>query len=192
MASALPSAEIGLLDLADPGCVRAYERAFYEAFSRVKANQLIRDLWIWDDRDRLLRTRIPYAHQCIFVLGGADGAVKMAMAINISPDHYQASAFGFARPVHEPEASCEILTFFSTCRNKWTHLHRFLVAAAHHWPRERMRWADATCTQRLLPIYQHLGADVLASCHISNEARHHLRFNIASFSSSKSLLRPAG
>lgn len=183
-------AEVVLLDLSKPEDVSAYERSFYHSFSRAKSNQLVRGLWIWDDELNRLKTKIPYKHQIIFAIRDAWGEVKTAMAVNLSSDYYQASAFGFERPDADREASCEILTFFSTRKNKLTSLHQFLVAISHHGPQKNMRWADATCTQRLLPIYLHLGAELLGRALIETEHRYHLRFHIASFAGIKSLLRP--
>ena len=56
------------LDSADPEALAGYERAFYAAFARAKANLLVRRLWHWDDSAGRIRTRIPYADQVVFLL----------------------------------------------------------------------------------------------------------------------------
>lgn len=181
--------KVSILDPAIESDRLAFERAFFDSFSRAKANQLIRDLWIWDDENRLLQTRVPYEDQRIFVIRDDQGVVKTGMSFNLGQQHYQASAFGFSKPAGEG-ASCEILSFFSTRQNRLANLYSFLVAIAQYGKGVEMRWADATCTQRLLSIYMHFGAELLGSRSIGDEFRYHIRFDVYSFSQVPSLLRP--
>jgi hypothetical protein len=182
-------AEVTLLDSSCAHEKLAFEQAFYTSFSQVKGNQLIRDLWIWDDEARRLRTRIPYSEQRILTVRDSMGAVNMAMAINFSQTQLQASWFGFSSPSSEPGESCEILAFFSTRQNKLASMREFLITCSQYGEREGRRWADATCTQRLLRIYLHMGSRLLASCSINGEARHQIRMDIASVSIQSSPLR---
>lgn len=182
-------AEVTLLDSSCAHERLAFEQAFYTCFSQVKGNQLIRDLWIWDDETCRLRTRIPYGEQRILVVRDRLGAVDMAMAINISQAQLQSTWFGFSPPKNEPGESCEILTFFSTRQNKLASMRDFLITCAQYGEREGWRWADATCTQRLLRIYLHMGSRLVASCSINGEARHQIRMDIASVSIQSSPLR---
>ena len=182
-------AEVTLLD---PSCAHeklAFEQAFYTSFSQVKGNQLIRDLWIWDDETRRIHTRIPYSEQRILAVRDSLGAIDMAMAINISHTQLQSTWFGFSPPENEPGESCEILAFFSTRQNKLVSMRDFLITCAQYGEREGWQWADATCTQRLLRIYLHMGSRLVASCSINGEARHQIRMDIASVSIRSSSLR---
>jgi hypothetical protein len=180
--------EVTLLDTSSAQEQLIFEQSFYATFSQVKSNRLIRDLWIWDHEACRLRTRLPYHDQRILVVRDGRGGVDTAMAINSSQTHHQGSWFGFSRP-NEPGDSCEILTFFSKGINKLATMRYFLITCAQYGEREGWRWADATCTQRFLPIYLHMGSRLVASCSIDGELRHQIRMEISTVASKSSPLR---
>ncbi len=180
--------EISLLDTSRAQEILMFEQSFYATFSQVKTNRLIRDLWLWDHDACRLRTRIPYHEQRILVVRDGRGGVDTAMAINFSQAHLQGSWFGFSRP-SESGASCEILTYFSKGIIKGVTMRCFLISSAQYGEREGCRWADATCTQRLLPIYLRMGSRLVASCKIDGEPRHQIRMDIASVSCKPSSLK---
>ena len=155
--------------------VQRFEEAFYNAFSRAKANRLVRRLWIWDDGARRLRTKIAYEDQYIFVLEDSDGSIDTAAALNWRLAHYQAAQLGFSVP-SGMEGHAEILTLFSRRDADLTGLRVFLRQAAEASLALGLRSADATCTDRLLPVYKHLGGIPLASTLIEGERRTLLRF----------------
>lgn len=180
--------EVTLLDTSSAQERLIFEQSFYATFSQVKTNRLIRDLWLWDHDACRLRTRIPYHEQRILVVRDGRGGVDTALAINFSQTHLQGSWFGFSRP-NEPGASCEILTYFSKGIINGVTMQRFLISSARYGEREGCRWADATCTHRLLPIYLRMGSRLVASCTIDGELRHQIRMDIASVSCKPSSLK---
>ncbi|MEI7666842.1 MAG: hypothetical protein WCI65_12420 [Synechococcaceae cyanobacterium ELA263] len=185
------------LDPADPEALAGYERAFYAAFARAKANIQVRRLWHWDDRAGRLRTRIPYEDQVVFVLrdaasgdpgvaSGLDAAasgpdavsdVDTAVALNWRLANHQSAILGF-EPPPPLLGHCEILAMFSRRDADLTGLRNFMRTAAQLALDLGLRTADATCTDRLLPVYRHIGGQPLDACSIEGERRTRLRFNL--------------
>ena len=180
--------EVTLLDTSCSQERATFEESFYATFSQVTTNRLIQDLWIWNHETCRLRTRIPYHDQKILVVRDGQDGVDMAMAINFSQTHHQGSWFGFTRP-NEPGDSCEILALFSKGANKIATVRSFLITCAQYGERQGCRWADATCTQKLLPIYLHMGSRLLATRSIDGELRHQIRMDISSVSIRSSSLK---
>ena len=180
--------EVTLLDTSSAQERLIFEQSFYATFSQVKTNRLIHDLWLWDHDACRLRTRIPYHEQRILVVRDGRGGVDTAMAMNFSETQLQGSWFGFSRP-KEPGATCEILTYFSRGIMDGVTMRCFLISSARYGEREGCRWADATCTQRLLPIYLRMGSRLVASRTINGELRHQIRMDIASVSCKPSSLK---
>ena len=168
------------LDLLDERQIRAFERAFYRAFSRSKGNLLVRKLWIWNDEEGRLKTRIPYSAQKIFVSWDESGEVDTAVAFNCSSDYFQAGFFGFERPLCY-DSAYEVLAFYSRCDQKFRELRHFMWHCALYCDRQGVPWIDATCTDRLLRAYQRVGGVLQSTVVINGEARHHLRFSIPAF-----------
>lgn len=101
----------GFLDTSDPAALEAYERRLYTAFTPALAiNPLIRDLWEWDDASRRLRTRVPYASQCVAIMTDpATGTIPVSVGVNLDTGRWwQSGDYGFARPQPEDRA-CEFL-----------------------------------------------------------------------------------
>jgi len=179
------------LDASDPRAVCAYERAFYEAFARAKHNTQARRIWDWDDRARRIRTRIPYADQVVFVLPddvpgdpGAGGeqdragiAVDTAGAINWRLAEHQVVSLGF-EPPPPLQGHCEILVLFSRRDADLTGLRTFLCLAAQQALDLNLKTADATCTDRLLPVYRHIGGQTIDQQTLEGERRTRLRFDL--------------
>ncbi len=185
------------LDPADPEALSSYERAFYAAFARAKANTQVRRLWHWDDRACRLRTRIPYADQVVFLLrdgasdesgaGGRQDAaaakpdavsdVDTAVALNWRLADHQSAVLGFAPPP-PLQGHCEILAMFSRRDADLSGLRNFMRTAAQQALELGLRTADATCTDRLLPAYRHIGGQPLDACSIEGERRTRLRFDL--------------
>lgn len=166
------------LDAADPEARTQFERAFYEAFARAKANRLARRLYDWQDEQRRIRPHIPYADQIILVVCGEDGQVDTAAAINRGLTQYQAARLGFQAPPRDLRHHCEILVLFSRLDAALGELRTFLSRSAELLLQEGLRSADATCTDRLLPVYAHIGGQPLAECTLEGEHRTLLRFQL--------------
>ncbi|MFZ0409295.1 MAG: hypothetical protein WAM11_14470, partial [Cyanobium sp.] len=163
----------------------SYERAFYAAFARAKANTQVRRLWHWDDSARRLRTRIPYADQIVLVLrdpvdldpAAALSEVDTAVALNWRLADHQSTSLGF-EPPPPLEGHCEILALFSRRDADLSGLRTFMRTAAQQALDLGLKTADATCTDRLLPVYRHIGGQPLDACSIGSERRTRLRFKL--------------
>ncbi len=193
------------LDSTDPRAVCAYERAFYDAFARAKVNTQVRHIWDWDDRAGRIRTRIPYADQVVFVLrdpvagdpgagagkeaAGTDAgnAVDTALALNWRLAEHQIASLGF-EPPPPLEGHCEILALFSRRDADLTGLRTFLCTAAQQALDLNLKTADATCTDRLLPVYRHIGGQTIDANVIHGERRTRLRFDLQQLAQLKQLI----
>ena len=82
------------------------------AFRRATPNRLVRKLWLWNDEEGRVATRIPYSDQRIYTLVDGAGAICAALAANVAMREFQSSAFGFTPA--ERDGAVEVLTFFST------------------------------------------------------------------------------
>ncbi|MFM7312897.1 MAG: hypothetical protein ACKO0M_06985 [Cyanobium sp.] len=166
------------LDPADGPSVERFERAFHASFSRAKANRLARRLWQWDDEAGRIRPSIPYEDQLIFVRWQEDGDVDTAVAINWRLEQYQAARLGFEPPA-DLSGHCEILALFSQRDADLVGLRTFLCESAVELMKEGYRSADATCTDRLLPVYTHIGGEPIGTRSLEGENRTLLRFRLA-------------
>lgn len=164
------------LDPADGAALERFERAFHAAFSRAKANRLARRLWHWDDTAGRIRPRIPYEDQHIYLRWREDGEVDTAAAINWRLADYQAALLGFAPPPAELRGHCEILALFSQRDADLVGLRTFLRDVATTLLRDGFESADATSTDRLLPVYEHIGGRPLERRSLDGENRTLLRF----------------
>lgn len=164
------------LDPADHSALECFERAFHAAFSRAKANRLARRLWHWDDDAGRIRPHIPYDDQHVYVRWQEDGDVDTAVAINWRLVDYQAARLGFPPPPRDLSGHCEILALFSQRDADLVGLRTFLCAVADTLLQNGFRSADATSTDRLLPVYQHIGGRPLERRSLDGEHRTLLRF----------------
>ena len=166
------------LDPADPVALERFERAFHAAFSRAKGNRLARRLWHWDDAAGRTRPHIPYDDQHIYVRWQDDGAVDTAGAVNWRLAEYQAARLGFPPPPPDLSGHCEILVLFSQQDADLVGLRTFLCAVAAKLLENGFESADATCTDRLLPVYEHIGGRPLERRSLDGEHRTLLRFRL--------------
>jgi hypothetical protein len=164
------------LDPSDGGSLERFERAFHAAFSRAKANRLARHLWHWDDTAGRIRPHIPYDDQHLYVRWQDDGDVDTAAAINWRLSDYQAARLGFPQPPPDLTGHCEILALFSHRDADLVGLRTFLVAVAATLLQNGFQSADATSTDRLLPVYEHIGGRPLERRSLDGENRTLLRF----------------
>ncbi len=166
-----------LLDTSNPVAVREYEGAFYQSFSKVSTNQLVRKLWLWDDEAGRLKTRVPYEDQLICVLRDPSGSLRSAMAFNVALRQFQAAAYDFAAPRTQVGAF-EVLTFFSVVAetlevraNFWARCVALLSACGYYA-------GYATTARRPLPMYQRAGWRVLEEREIESEKRYFLHYEV--------------
>jgi hypothetical protein len=164
------------LDPADVSALERFERAFHAAFSGARSNRLTRRLWHWDDDANRIRPRIPYEDQQIYVRWREDGSVDTAGAINWRLAEYQAARLGFPPPPRDLSGHCEILALFSQRDADLVGLRTFLCAVARTLLQNGFQSADATSTDRLLPVYQHIGGRPLERRSLDGEHRTLLRF----------------
>lgn len=175
------------LDPADPEALERFERAFYAAFARAKGTRLVRLLWHWDEQRQRIRPRIPYEDQQIYVLWDGERQVDTAAAINLKLRQYQAASLGFAPPAPPRLRLCEILALFSRRDAELVALRTFLCQVAHLLLAQGIETADATCTDRLLPIYRHIGGQPLERRCLEGEHRTLLRFPLRDVAQLKAL-----
>ena len=176
-----------LLDPADAVALERFERAFYEAFIRAKANRLARHLWQWNDETRRIRPHIPYADQRVFLRLEEDGSVDTAAAVNLRLVSYQSARLGFDPPPATLSGHCEVLALFSKRDADLLGLRTFLQEVAEDLLALGLRSADATSTDRLLPVYRHIGGQPLAQRSLNGENRTLLRFQLAAMAELRAL-----
>lgn len=167
---------IAPLDLVDAAAIAQYERAFYDAFRRATANRLVRKLWLWDDEQRRLATRIPYEDQLVYVLRDGGGTIVGGIGVNVAMREFQSSAFGFSPGTWSDSA--EVLSFFSVIRGdvrSSTDLWRCAAAALRA---RGCRTALATTAQRPLRSYLRIGWQCIAETEIEGERRYFLRYDL--------------
>jgi hypothetical protein len=172
-----------LLALDEEHEVAAFERAFYQGFERATHNRLVRWLWEWEDAGRRLRTRIPYAEQRIWVLGGEAASLGAAIAVNVRLQTLQAAAYGFTVPVDLAAAAkagrvCEFLTFFVVGDRSLTSKHALWTEMFDDLRAAGFTHALATTAPKVLPMYRRMGVEVIGEAAIEGEVRYFLRFDL--------------
>jgi hypothetical protein len=176
------------LDPADTEALERFERGFHAAFSRAGTSPLRRQLWHWDDAAGRIRPRIPYEDQYLFVRWQKDGEVDTAGAINWRLAEYQAATLGFPPPAPDLNGHCEILTLFSQRDADLVGLRTFLCDVAVALLEQGFRSADGTCSDRLLPVYRHIGGQPLGQRSIDGENRTLLRFPLPEMAKLQALI----
>ncbi len=166
-----------LLDTSNPSAVQEYEAAFYQSFSKVSTNQLVRKLWAWDHEAGRLKTRVPYEDQLICASRDPSGSLHSAMAFNVALHQFQAAAYGFAAP-EAAVGAFEVLTFFAVATetvlvraNFWARCVALLSACGLHA-------GYATSAWRPLSMYQRAGWRVLEEREIESEMRYFIHYRI--------------
>jgi hypothetical protein len=166
-----------LLDTSDAAAVREYEEAFYQSFSKVSSNRLLRKLWVWNDEAGRLKTRVSYADQLICVSREPSGRLHSAMAFNVALRQFQASAYDFAAP-DAMVGAFEVLTFFALATetvlvraNFWARCVALLSACGYHA-------GYATTARRPLSMYRRAGWRVLGEREIESEMRYFIHYKI--------------
>lgn len=166
------------LDPADPVLRAEYERAFYEAFAPVTSNRLVRQLWLWDDAQRRLATRIGYEDQVVYVLRDGEDRIRVGLAVNRTLADFQSSAFGFAPP-ETGDHVFEFLAFFAPAPRPPRSVHLFGLEALDLLKARGFRVGFATTAPPLLPLYRRLGFRVLGERAISGETRYFITLPLA-------------
>lgn len=166
-----------VLDAACPAALAEFERAFYSAFVKVSGNRLVRQLWIWDEAERRIATRVPYDDQIIYVFRDDRGAIATAMAVNMTLREFQAEAYGFPCPA-ERRGCCELLTLFVVGSHDLENAYRFRAATFGDLHRRGFDTAYATTATRVLRFYLRLGARQLDEKMVQDERRHFLQFDL--------------
>ena len=168
------------LELFDASCETqraAYERAFYRAFARTPGNVLVRDLWLWDDENRRLQTRIAYADQMITMLRDDSGEIVTALSINVALREVQGERYGFAIP--KSSQTCEFLTFFADAKQHLETRFPFWRDSFSQLRERGLTTAYATSAPRLERFYRRIGGSVLERRACGAQERLFWRFDLA-------------
>jgi len=158
------------LDVRDRDVHEEYERAFYDAFSRVPSNRLVRQLWLWDDDSRRLKIRLAYEDHTIWASRRASGELHFAIAAHQDPSRAQSAAYGFEIP-REP-GIFEVLTFFNNGPTDIAEMRSFWLSFLAHMRDAGLTRGYATCAARLVLLYKRAGWEVAAETEIAGEARY--------------------
>lgn len=167
------------LDILDPrneADVAAYERSFYDTFSAVTGNRLIRHLWLWNDDERRLATRIPYEDQVVYLQRDDNGQVDAAIAVNLAMHQQQGAHFGFQAPAKP--GLCEFLTFFVLSDHSLRSRYAFWSACFADLRHRGLQVGYATTARRPLAFYRRIGGEVIETAVIEGEERFFLRFSL--------------
>lgn len=179
-----------LLDLGEAAEIARFERGFYAAFSHATHNRLVRWLWDWDHEAHRLRTRLPYAEQRIWVMGGPEGALNAAIAVNVALRTLQGAAYGFAVPAGLATGKvCEFLTFFSVADFSLSGKHALWTELFDDLRAEGFTHALATTSPKILPMYRRMGVQVIGETTLEGEVRYFLQFDLARTATAR---RPRG
>lgn len=154
-------------------CAR-YERAFYDAFQRVPENQLVRDLWSWNDRTKRLATRVPYDHQRIYVVRVDRSRISAGLAVNVRLEQFQSAAYGFTPVTSEP-GQCEFLTYFATPGQPISVFFRIWRATFQDLQEAGFHTGFGTTAPRVMAYYRRMGAKSIEQKTIDGERRHFFR-----------------
>lgn len=164
------------LNLQNPDNIQAFERAFFTAFAPLTHNQLIRKLWIWDEKNSRLKTRVPYDEQTIFVARDQNGDIETALALGIKLQTIQSENYNFHIPLSTH--NCEALAFFGLGERRMRHTMTFWKSCREVLRQRGTENIYGTCAPRVLPVYLWVGARVLESREVEQETRHFFRISL--------------
>ncbi len=176
-----------LLNTCDSEAIAGYEQMLYRSFYPIlEKNPLLRELWLWDDTNQRLRTRVPYEAQLITVLTGNSPAdVIFSSSANIRIDQYwQSGTYQFPRP-DNPGECCEFLNMnginlkdvnsYTLCR---AFVHEYLFV---RFANAGFRYGYATTADHLRAIYRWLGAEFVAEHTVQGYRRTLLRWDLGRY-----------
>ncbi len=166
------------LDVTSPDRIAEWERAFFQGFAQVTSNRLIRTLWIWNEAERRLATRIPYADQVIYCWRDATGEIVSSIAANVRMERFQSAAFGFAPLTGGPPA-CELLAAFNLYDRDLAHVIRVRNSALADLYSRGYRIAYLTTADGVYHLWIRCGAKVLGEALIEGERRRFLQFALS-------------
>lgn len=166
-----------VLDTTSAAGRRDFEAALYSAFAPVVSNRLVRRLWLWNDAERRIATRVPYADQIVYVFRDDQGGIGTAMAVNVALDEFQSAAYGFPAP-EDRHGCCEMLALFGSARHDLHNAHRFRAASFEDLYLRGFTTAYATTATRVLRFYRRMGAQELDERREQGERRHFLVFDL--------------
>ncbi len=159
-----------------------FERYFYEAFSRLEKQHLIRQIWEWDDDSRKLALKTPDSRSVAYTWLNEQGQNIFYVAGSYHRDTFSQFAFyGFSVP-KSIGTYCEVLTLFSTpfCTKSLSEIdQQFLKSYCHEQGRlNNCSALLATCAPRLLGLYRRWGWELLESRTIEGEIRHFIAYRL--------------
>lgn len=170
-----------ILDAEDVRAVAAYEAALYRRFAPTLAtNPLIRDLWVWDDAEGRLRTRVPYASQRVGLISEpGTGTIAYSIAANADVGAFwQSGAYGFAPPP-AGEQACEFMITAGARVHALVVIRRFLYAFFFGALLDAgFRYAYGTSADRLRRLYGLTGAEVWAEREVRGHRRTLFRWDL--------------
>ena len=171
-----------IVNFDDPKEKESFERYFYKAFCKVEKQQLIRQIWKWDDAGQRLLLKIPDNRLVVYTWADEEGQNVFYVAGSYDRENFsQFMFYGFSVP-ESIGTYCEVLTLFSTPFFKQS-LHdvdqQFLKPYCHEQGRMNNCSALlATCAPRLLGLYQRWGWELLESKTIEGEVRHFIAYRL--------------
>ena len=174
------------LRMHDPAVVEHYERTLYQSFFPIlQRNPLIRDLWIWDDQQKRLRTQVPYEDQWVVALThGIEQCYCISVGINLRVDRYwQSGSYEFPQPTPACSA-CEFLIMAhgdAPIQHGPTVIRKLVTEYLLPQLQQRgFEAAYATCADHLLRLYLRMGADKMDEREVNAYPRHLLRWVLRS------------
>ena len=154
-----------------------FEKSFFQSFVNIN-NQLIHLIWDWDWQEQRLKTRIAYHDQIIYILEDDSQEIIAAIATNINSSQSQFSEFGFKFP---PETAkyCEVLTLFMHPQANLSvfQLRDFVQLCTTDSSSRGFQKTYATCSKRLLRLYQRIGVEIIDKTIIQGEERYFIRLD---------------
>lgn len=163
----------------DKVLIEDFEKSFYTAYSPVKQQKLIRQIWIWDDEKQRISLRCPISSAIIFVWF-ENGRPGFYVAGSFDRTTFsQLDYYGFQKP-NDVGIYGEVLTLHPTpwlttsiLKLDAVFLKPFCYAYAKSHGATHLL---ATCSKAMLTLYKRWGWLVLESKTIKGEERFFIQY----------------
>lgn len=169
------------IDLTNASEREIYEKHFYAAFNKLKAQSLIRQIWNWDDELQRISLKIPNEKIALYTWKNEQEQNLFYVGGIYERSYSQFEYYGFAAP-EDAGKYCEILTLFSTpyfAGNLYNLEKEFLKAYCYEQAREHgCNSLLATCAPHLLRLYLKWSWKLVESKNFEGGVRHFIQLDL--------------
>ncbi len=170
-----------LIDPNNLQAIESFEKSFYTAYRNIEQQKLIRQIWVWDDKEERIALRCPLESSTIFAW--LENGIPSFYAVGTFDRTVfsQLDYYGFQKPEGVGHY-CEVFTIYATTNLEASIFEIekiFLKPFCYEYAKEQgATQLLATCSKAMLTLYKRWGWDVLDTKSIEGEERFFIQLTL--------------